>query len=178
MKITRKKRSPKVMIVAGAVVIIMVVSSLVYVYCLNGNLFGWKSAQSSNDNGQINYSPTTSEQKQAGNQSKTGSTDTPPSPTPIPGSTKKNVQITINSSRNGSELHIGVLIGAVEDGGACTLTLTSPGQPQIIKTASTQALASISTCQGFDVTVTDGAWHVLVEYNSNSLTGSATTDIK
>jgi len=155
------------------------------VYVFNGNLFGWKSPTNSpSGNGSVNYGPATSEQQKSGSQIKSGSTnssDTPPAPTPITGSTKKNVQVTVTAAnQNGSTLQIRVLISAVENTGTCTLTLTRAGQPTVIKTADTQALASTSTCKGFDVPTSElstGAWQALITYDSSTLTGSATKTI-
>ena len=130
----------------------------------------------------IDYSPATTEQQQSGSQVKSsGSSDTPPAPTTIPGSDKKNVQIIITSAnQNGTILQIRSQIGAVEDTGTCTLLLTSTGQTDITKTANAQALANTSTCQGFDVPTSElsnGLWHISISYSSSTLTGTATQDV-
>lgn len=184
MKTLRKKRLPKKIIVVSAVALLLAAGILTYIYTFNGNLFGWKASQNTiRKTNSVDYGPATPEQKAAGRKAKSGSSETPPAPTPIPGSDKKNVQVTItnpNPIQNGSVVQIRTQIGAVEDTGVCTLTLTSPGRATVKKTASTQPLASTSTCQGFDIPVSElsaGTWHALVEYSSSTLTGSAATDI-
>jgi len=187
MKIVNKKRFPKKFIAISIAVLLLASTPFIYVYAFNGNLFGWNNHQSSKPKNStkgidtINYSPATKEQQDAGNQTKSGSSDTPSAPTPIPNSTKKNVQLTITAAQqNGSTLQIRVMIGAVEGAGVCTLTLTSVGQSTVTKTTNSQALASTSTCQGFDIPISElpaGTWRAIIEYNSTALTGSATQDI-
>lgn len=169
-----------------AILLLAAIATLTYVYAFNGDLFGWKKHQNSvQDNGTINYSPATTEQQKAGSKAKSGSSsDTPPAPTQIPGSDKKNVQVTITAptgaTQNGSVLQIRVLIGAVENTGTCTLVLTRAGQSSVTKTAGTQALSSSSTCQGFDVPTSElsaGTWQALITYESSTLTGTATRSI-
>jgi len=186
MKLSNKKPFPKKILIAGGAIIVLIAATLTYVYALHGNLFGWQSTKSTpttTDN-KINYEPATPEQQQAGAAVKTGTSDTPAAPTSTPGSTLKNVQVTITAptgaTQNGSVLQIRVLIGAVENTGTCTLVLTREGQSSVTKTAGTQALSSSSTCQGFDVPTSElsvGTWQALITYSSSTLTGSATKSI-
>lgn len=182
-----KRRFPKKAIIAIGSVLLLILIALAYVYAFNGSLFGWKSAQNSPST--VNYGPATTDQKQNGttiksnsaSSSSTSGSDQPAAPTPIPGSTQKSVAVTITSAnQNGSTLQIRALIAAVEDSGTCTLTLSQSGQQTVTKTAATQALASSSTCQGFDIPTSDlttGVWHATITYNSSALTGAATKDI-
>jgi hypothetical protein len=185
MKIINKKRFPKKIVAICIVVLLLVIASaLTYVYAFNGNLLGWKKSATqniNNDQNSVNSDPATPEQQKAGTTIKSGSSDTPPAPTAIPGSDKKNVQITITAAnQNESTLQIRTLISAVDNTGICTLTLTSVGKTTVTKTANSQALASTSTCQGFDVLVSElsvGTWHAVIEYGSTLLVGSANQDI-
>ncbi len=182
-----KRRFPKKIIIIVGISLLLLASALLYVYAFNGNLFGWKSAQ--NSPSKVNYGPATTDQKQNGttiksnsaSSSSTSGSDQTPAPTPIPGSTQKSVAVTITSTnQNGSTFQIRALIAAVEDNGTCTLTLSQAGQQTVTKTAATQALASSSTCQGFDIPTSElstGVWHATITYNSASLTGAATKDI-
>jgi len=189
MKIKKTKRSinhKKLSLIAGAILLLIAIP-LTYVYAFNGSLFGWKKPTIENtnvDNDSINYGPATPEQQQAGDSVKSGSTtDTPPKPTPIPGSSKKSVEVSItslNSNSPNGPLQIRAQIGAVDDTGVCTLTLTSPGRSMVTKTASTQSLASISTCNGFDVPLSElsaGIWKAQIQYSSNALSGTASQDV-
>jgi hypothetical protein len=179
----KNKKTVKKFVIAIIAFALIIAGVLTYVYVFKGNFFGWKATQdSTKSNNTIDHGPATDEQKEAGNQVKSGSkSDTPPEPTIVPGSDKKSVQMVITAAnQNGSTLQIRSLISAVVNTGACTLSLTKAGQPTITKSASTQALSSTSTCQGFDVPTSElsvGTWHILIEYNSDTLIGSATKDI-
>lgn len=190
MKIKSLKRSTnhKKLLIIVCVILLLIAIPLTYVYAFNGNLFGWKKPTIQNTNkvkNSINYGPATSEQQKAGTTIKSGSADTPPKPTPIPGSTQKNVQVIItsaNQDKSGSPLLVSTQIGAVVDSGTCTLSLTKAGETTVTKTAGVQALASTSTCQGFNVPASAsdlsvGTWHILIEYSNSALTGSATKDV-
>lgn len=180
-----KSKKVKIIIATIVTILLLLVIAIIYIYQFHGNVFGWKASQdTSNDNSTniIDYGPATDEQIQAGNDMKSGSSsDTPSSPTPITGSDKKNVQLTITAaSQNNPFLQIRVLIGAVESTGTCTLTLVNTDNPTITKTASTQALASTSTCKGFDVPISElsiGKWNITINYSSDALIGSVTQDI-
>lgn len=179
------KRSRKVLVVVTIAVITVLISFsliLIYIYGLNGSLFGWKSSQNTTDYSSTNYGPATTEQKQAGVKTKSSTTsDTPPTLTKITGSDKKNTEVTISAiNQNSSTLQIRVLISAVEDTGVCAITLTSTRQSAVTATANTQALASASTCKGFDIPLSKlaaGSWHILIEYSSPVLTGSTSQDM-
>ena len=184
IKNLHKSTTTKKVLLISCVILVLIAIPLIYVYAFNGNLFGWKkpTTQDTNQNqNSVNYDPATIEQQKAGTTVKSGSTDSPPEPTPIPGSDKKNVQMTITAAnQNGSTLQIRTLIGAVEDTGVCTLTLTSAGKSTVTKTVNSQALASTSTCKGFDIPVSElsaGTWHAFIEYTSTALIGSADQDI-
>ncbi len=181
MKYSAKKLFPRKLIIATSLSLVLIIGALTYVYAFHGNLFGWTTNKASSNDGAINYEPATPEQQQAGTTVKTGSSDTPAAPTTSPGSTLKNVQVTITAAnQNGSTLQIRALIGAVENTGTCTLVLSRSGQSSVIKTAGIQALSSTSTCQGFDIQTSElspGTWGALITYSSSTLTGSATKSI-
>lgn len=149
---------------------------------------------SSKDNtSTINLAPPTSQQQQAGVQTKqnaldtsstnpkTSGSDQPPQPTPIPNSSKSNVQVEITAAnQNGATFQVRTLISAVVNDGTCTLTLQKAGYNTVTMTATTQALASTSTCKGFDIPTSQlaaGTWHLTVSYDNPTLTGKAQKDI-
>lgn len=134
-----------------------------------------------NNSTNIDYNEPTINQINAGNSVKSsGSSDTPPAPTEIPGSDKKSVQLMITSkNQTDTVFQIRALISAVENNGTCTLTLSNSNKT-VTKTAKSQALSTTSTCQGFDVPISElssGSWDVLIEYNSDTLTGKVTEEI-
>ncbi len=184
MKVSHhKQKNTKKYIIIGIVAIILISSPFIYVYAFNGNLFGWKSNQKTNnptqDVNNINYNPATKDQQDAGSQTKTGSSDTPTAPTVVPGSDKKEVQLIITSTNQTSTiLQIRTQINTTDTTGTCTLTIT--GQKTIVKTAGVQAFASVSTCQGFDIPLSElsaGSWHASIDYSSATLHGSIAKDI-
>ncbi len=178
----KRKNTKKKNILIGCLIIFLIAVPVIYVYAFSGNLFGWKVSYGSGNKSGVDYGPASTEQKKAGDQTKSGlNSDTPPAPTTIPGSTKKNVQVAITAAnQSGSILQIRAIISATEDTGICRLTLTSPGKKSVTKTANTQALANTSTCQGFDVPMSEisaGIWNINIEYSSSTLTGTTTKDV-
>lgn len=180
---TQKTFRKKTIIIAGSTVAVLVTGVLLYVYAFHGNLFGWTTTPkiAPTTTNQINYEPATPEQQQAGVDAKTGTSDTPAAPATTPGSSLKSVEVTITAAnQNGSTLQIRTLIGVVENTGTCTLVLSRSGQTSVTKTAGIQALSSSSTCQGFDVPVSElsaGTWQALITFESSTLTGTATKSI-
>lgn len=88
----------------------------------------------------------------------------------------------IISSLNVSEetVRIRILIQSIISGGVCDLTLRSGGSV-ITKSVSTQASANTSTCQGFDIPVSElgaGQWTVDVNVRQNTSTGNATGEFE
>jgi hypothetical protein len=107
--------------------------------------------------------------------------DQPPTPAPSPNGGKSTIEINITAAnQNDSLLQIRSLILAVDSGGICSLSLTRSGFSPITKTAPAQALSSSSTCQGFDIPLSElapGEWSVILNYESSSLVGSTTRSI-
>ena len=83
--------------------------------------------------------------------------------------------LTTNRVSNG-KLILRVNINQYLSTGICNLTLTS-GSNTIIKTANIVAVASTSTCEGFDVPVSElssGAWQISINIQSGDKTGTIT----
>jgi hypothetical protein len=147
----------------------------------------------SNSQTSTNLSPATNDQKKAGDTTKQNSSgtqnskqnttgsDQPPTPTPQANSNKRIVEVSITAAnQNGSLLQVRSLISAVVNTGTCTLTLTGPQANPIVKNSDTQALSTTSTCKGFDIPLSElspGTWQVVIAYNSDSLTGSASKTV-
>ena len=188
--ITPKKSTKKYYLIAAAVIVLLVAGAFTYVYAFNGSIFGWKKPPVKDAS--INYNPPTEEQKQAGENTKdaslnpseeqkpnnTNETPTPPS-TPTPGS-KSTVTLTITAAnQNPPSLQIRTEIGALTSEGTCTLTLTK-GAKAVTRTAGIQALPRISTCQGFDIPLSElssGQWNVAVHFENSALTADTTKQI-
>ena len=83
--------------------------------------------------------------------------------------------LTTNRVSNG-KLILRVNINQYLSTGICNLTLTS-GSNTITKTANIVAVASTSTCEGFDVPVSElssGAWQISINIQSGDKTGTIT----
>jgi len=185
-----KKKFPKKIIIASSIVAAVLVASVTYVYAFNGNIFGWRSHQESSNTSE--YNPATPEQQQSGTDIKddtvneqedaskpTTGTDTPTSPVDQ-GSAKSTITVDITSvNQTSSTYQIRTLIGAVTNDGECNLSLARNGTV-ISKTSQVSALAKTSTCQGFDIPMSDltaGTWQLSLTFSNTSLTGSVTKSI-
>jgi hypothetical protein len=177
MQINKPTSRKKIIIVSICMLIVGVAAVATVLYLKSGT--PKKDADSTKE-----------QQKSAGDQTKSNAVDassgksaandTPPTPQPIENSSKSNVGVTMTASaQNGSMYQMRFQIDAPTNEGTCTLTLTK-GASTVTKTATVQALAKISTCQGFDVPVSElstGQWTVSLSYESDTLTGSTTSTI-
>jgi hypothetical protein len=181
MKITSKNRSKKPIIIASVVIALSLLSALAYVYAFNGDILGWNSGKENQSAPTSNQSDKpTNEQVEAGEGTKPGGSDSTPAPTPQPGSNKNSINMSFTAAnQNGSILQLRVLISSVVNTGECTLTMTKDGVT-VSRTASVQALASSSTCKGFDIPVSDlstGTWQAVINYENDTLTGTTSKAI-
>lgn len=141
----------------------------------------------------INLHPSSEEQKKSGadikqnsasnpddKQNSSGS-DQPTTPIAQEGSSKGKIDMTITAAnQSGSMLQIRTLIGALVNTGTCTLVLTSALNSSVTKSSEVQPQSNTSTCKGFDVSTTElspGEWKATITYDSDTLTGSASTTI-
>lgn len=191
MKILKRKNSIKNKIILVLVVIaLLIATSFVYFFILKRSLFGWSPIGSVSSNSSINYEKPTDEQKNAGNAIKNNSVtdsekDTRPSsdrPTPPIPQEDGRAEITVfitAASQNGSLVQVRSSLGIVTNSGTCTLKVTN-GNAVIKKTAPVQPLASASTCQGFDIPVTElgaGTWSLSLFFENDDVYGNASKDI-
>lgn len=187
--ITPKKTSKKYYLIAAAVLVLLVAGAFTYVYAFNGSIFGWKKPPIKDSS--INYNPPTEEQKQAGENTKDASlnspeeqkpnntAETPTPPTPSPGA-KSTVSLAIPVSHPvPPSFKITAEIGALTNEGTCTLTLAK-GSKTITKTANVQALPRTSTCKGFDIPLSElssGQWNLTLHFENSTLVADATKQI-
>lgn len=139
----------------------------------------------------IDYNPPTNEQKEAGEaisgQVKQGeSEDSQEANKPQQDNEEANddersiLEITA-TNQSDDTLHIRTLLQTLSPG-KCTLTLQKAGQENVTQEAPTQALPANSTCQGFNVPLSQlqpGEWRVKITYkaNENNTTGEATQNV-
>lgn len=199
MQIKQKNNSrfsgrKKILLASLAVVLIGLGGAATYIYAFDGDLLGWNASR------QSDKSTATEDQKKEGERikqesvadtgknqdqkSQAGGSEQPSDPTPIPGSTKKSVDVIITAAaQNGTTLQIRSLISAVTNSGTCTLALSKTGAADVVVQANIVASSNSSNCQGFDVPVAQlstGSWKALITFSNNELTGSVskTVDVK
>lgn len=126
----------------------------------------------------VNLDPPTTDQQTAADEQKKQSLDneqsTPPNTSPL-----SVIISAANENSSTSMLQIRTLIDKITSTGQCTLTLQKSGQT-ITKTATIQAGPSNSTCQGFDVALSElssGTWQISVSVSSGDQSGSATSEV-
>lgn len=84
------------------------------------------------------------------------------------------------STQNGSVFQIRTLIQGLAPNGTCTLQL-SKGSATVTKTAGVSLFAQTSTCQGFDIPLselTPGKWSVKASFEGDSKSGETTSEIE
>ena len=125
----------------------------------------------------IDYTVPSNDQKQNGAEikkqsnadSNSGNAETPPS----------NL-ISITSTNTTSDtLYIRTLIQAVSSTGSCSLTM-SYGQKSITRTSRVQAMASASTCMGFDIPLDElgaGLWKISITYMDGSVSSRVAGEV-
>lgn len=108
------------------------------------------------------------------------SSETTTKPAAQPGvKTDAGLRIT-SANQSGNLVLIRTLIQTLTDKGTCSLAMSGPSGGSYTATAAIQAMASSSTCAGFNVPVSSlktGTWKITVSINSDTLTGSDTSEI-
>lgn len=131
---------------------------------------------------------TQQQETDAGNQAKkdtVNSTSNPETPadkgeqTPTPQG--ENIPISITaSSQTDSIYQIRTMISALVTTGTCQLQMTK-GNTTVNKSAGVSAFAQTSTCQGFDIPLSElsaGTWNVKITFEGSGKTGSVSSDIE
>lgn len=172
IKTNSKKLSPKkILLMAIALLLLVSLSCVVYVYAFNGSILGWSA--SSKDEASDSSDQTVDTDN-------TSDTEETPADNPSKGldpsnEVPENITVIFSATnQTDTTLQIRALIEAVLGSGQCVLTLTS-GSTTLTKTASVQALASSSTCTGFDIPLTElsaGEWQLNLVVTSGSSKGS------
>lgn len=87
--------------------------------------------------------------------------------------------ITVTNQSSGI-LYIRTKIEAVTSSGSCTLKMNGPSNKTYSATSQVQALTSYSTCQGFNVPIsnlTPGIWNISISYSEGSHSATMQKDI-
>lgn len=185
MKI-KQKSSKKVLIISLSAIALVLIGLSYYVFAMNGSLFGWKFRADTTSNNSINLEPATAEQQQAGNDAKQETIDDEGKPgtgsdTPTEPSDPSELAVSFTAvNQNGSTLQARAQISPLIANGTCTLKLTKDGTT-VTKTAAVSPTATISTCQGFDISTSElspGMWALDLDVTSEGKTGHAATSIQ
>ena len=187
MIITNKKTSlKKPLLITAAVILILGLACVVYVYGLKGSIFGWSTSHSqitpnNNDAGAATSKPIGTGASQPTPSKTPNSSEQTQAPATQPdGSRLVDLSIT-STSQTSSNYHIGVIIYSVEGNGTCTLTLSRQGYTTLSQTVGIQALASSTTCKGFDIPMSQlsaGTWRASIIFAGPSVNGSTAQDIQ
>lgn len=184
MKIIQKPSKKPLILGGAAIALLLVVGLSYYVVAMNGNLFGWQlrpetPQQDDSDNKKsddVNMEQATDAQRQDGQDTKQQVVEEAEKPETSQPSTL-TVSFT-SAAQSGNTLRVRAMIQQVVTG-TCTLTLKK-GSETVTKTASTYPNASVTTCKGFDVPVSElssGKWDATLSVTAGKATGAATTTV-
>lgn len=179
----KKKTSKKPLIVVISTLLVIIIGWLLYTYHYQTWPFTTNKSQTSPTNSKIDYSPPSGDQTKTGadvksqiaNSDKDSASSSQSSPTSQP----STLGVSITTVQPGQTVRIRTIIDTVTSSGKCKLNMSGPNGKTYTATAATQAMASSSTCQGFDIPMTSlssGDWQISITVTDGSSTGSATTE--
>lgn len=180
MYIEKKSKRNKIILVVSILTIVILGAGIAYATLQNRSNTASNHTSEKVTGKQDTPSVSEDQEKEAGNQTKTDTVNPSTSPSP---STQPQNSVTIEitaSNQNGSVYQLRTLINDVISGGSCNLTLTK-GSAVVTKTAPIQSLAQSSTCQGFDIPVSElskGTWNVKINLSDSNVNGSVTSTIE
>jgi len=186
MKIKNNRSSKKPLIIGLTVLLIAGLISLsVYVFALNGSIFGWQPVPPSQQEDSIDFTddtpdpeaPPSEEQIRDGEDIKRDSLEREGQEQP---QTTSLLITASNQSAPGEAVSIRSLIQRATNQGTCTLTMTS-GNSTVTRDAPIQALPNGATCQGFDVpfsALSEGLWNAKIEYKNGNDYATDNIDIE
>lgn len=125
----------------------------------------------------INYNSPTSEQIKTGNDIKTQSANNNQTTTETPQAVTMEITST---TQNGSTYNIRTIIDTLSTAGSCSLQMTGPNGVSYTAQANVQAMASSTTCEGFNVPISSlssGAWTITIDFSDGTKSASATKNV-
>ncbi len=190
MRVPNKKSPKKIIITSSVVVALLVTSGLVYAFredigLVNGRedtanydrptdeqLEGEATAEQTQDDADADANTANEADLQDNADSRDGTAES-----------AANEVIISSVNQDGNTLAIRTIIQPLVDGGTCTLAMSKAGQSPVRQTASVQAMPSYSTCQGFNIDVSDlakGSWNLEITYSNNgqSVSGKGTAVVR
>lgn len=173
MKIAKKQKSKKKRI-------LIILSIVVLVIAAGGITYAILSTRMASDENTVDYNPPTEEQRKAGEEIKQESIKSEEEAEQNDEADVGEVVVDITSvNQNNGQLQLRTLVHTL-DNGECTLTLSGPNNQSKQYSASTQSFASNSSCQGFDVPVSElssGEWRAEIIFTSDQSRGVAMQNI-
>lgn len=170
----KKSRNKTKIIIITVAVATIILSGLAYLY--------WKSNNQSLQNQNIDYSPPTTEQKDAGSRAankEEALKEDQPSPQPnAPADQKKQASMTIvDASQYDQTVEVRAFVdNVVESEGTCTFTFTK-GTATVTKTSKASPSASTTQCSMIKVASSEfaskGDWILTVSYDSTTSSGKS-----
>lgn len=178
----KSSKKPLVIIVSILAVAAIVAGWLYYAHHYQTWPFHSESKpESSQTSRKIDYSPPSDDQTKNGagvkGQIADGSKDEGSATQPT--TPQNTLGVTITSVQPGQTVYVRAMINSVMSSATCTLNMTGPNGKTYSATAPVQPMASSSTCQGFNIPMTNltsGNWQITVTVTDGASTGSATTE--
>ena len=115
--------------------------------------------------------------EQVAEQAKNSSEQTPSASTSSPQSVTMDITA---ANKNGDTLMVRTLIQKVTSTGTCALSMTGPNGATYSANAGVQAMASTSTCQGFNIptgNLAHGAWRINIDFKDGLDTANASKEV-
>lgn len=174
-----RHRPLRYLAIATSVIVLMVLGWLAYAYSQQKWPFAAPATNSATaPQNTIDYSEPGSDQVTAGSSAKEQAAKDAATPSTEP-SAASTIPVSFTSIQPGETVYIRTLIGTVTSGATCSLTMSGPNSKSYTASAGVQALSSSSTCQGFNVPMSNlapGNWTITVKVTDGISTGTATTE--
>lgn len=181
MRIKTHKSVMKYLIGVIGIIALIIAGGLYYMHHFQVGLFApahQKSSPTTQKQAPINYQKPTSDQQSAGTAIKKGVVDQNGNSSSSSTSNSNTVAMDITGvNKDATTLYVRAVIQTLSSDGTCTLTMTGPGKYSA--TAGVQAMASSSTCKGFNVPLSSlpsGTWKVTITFTDGSQTGTASRE--
>ena len=181
MKINTRKSHKRKAAVIIALIVLLAIGGSAYAYIRFGRITPTSDSSATLPNSPevteptVNLAPPTVDQQAAAEEQKKQSLENTST-----SNTSSTLPVTITrANQNSSTLQIGTMIEKVTNTGSCTLTLRK-GDQTVSRTSNIQAGPNNSTCQGFDVPITElstGTWTIKVDVVSGEVSGSASSEV-
>lgn len=164
----QKTLTPKKILIAAIALLILAAIALGAMAYTKTGPFANSSQQDTASNTSNTTPSTPSDNTDTNNTNETTPTEkTPVSNQPSDDGTAPENTVTASitaANQNGNTLQIRTLIESVDTNGTCSLTLLK-GTSKVTRSADIQALASSSTCKGFDIptsSLSPGEWELTI----------------